>query len=91
MLGIILDSTSLMAPGSSAFKEVVESHPKQMNHKTLKMKAGSGTVKTSMSLAEKHSIHGVHELLQCPTCADSMYPPIHQVFTLNSSSAVDFD
>jgi hypothetical protein len=22
---------------------------------------------------------GVHELLECPVCTNSMYPPIHQV------------
>ncbi|KAH6812546.1 hypothetical protein C2S51_026308 [Perilla frutescens var. frutescens] len=67
-----------MAPGGGAFKEAVESHSKQSSYKMSVMKAESGTVKTSMLLAEKHSIHGVHELLQCPTCADLMYPPIHQ-------------
>lgn len=71
-------------PGGSAFKEVVESHPKQTNYKMSKMKAESGAVKTNLLLAEKHSIHGVHELLLCPTCADSMYPPIHQVYASNS-------
>lgn len=27
----------------------------------------------------------VHELLECPVCTNSMYPPIHQVFSLSSS------
>ena len=26
----------------------------------------------------------VHELLECPVCTNSMYPPIHQVFFLSS-------
>lgn len=25
----------------------------------------------------------VHELLECPVCTNSMYPPIHQVFFLS--------
>lgn len=27
----------------------------------------------------------VHELLECPVCTNSMYPPIHQVCNLNST------
>lgn len=80
-----------MAPGGSAFKEAVESHSKQTNCKMSVVKAESGTLKTNTSQSEKHGIHGVHELLQCPTCADSMYPPIHQVYTSNSSSTIAFD
>lgn len=26
-----------------------------------------------------HSTTSVHELLECPVCTNSMYPPIHQV------------
>jgi hypothetical protein len=26
-----------------------------------------------------HGLTGVHELLECPVCTNSMYPPIHQV------------
>lgn len=72
-----------MAPGGGACKEAVVSHSKYANYEISMMKAESGSipVKTNISLAEKHSINGVHELLQCPTCADSMYPPIHQVYT----------
>ncbi|XP_068663952.1 E3 ubiquitin-protein ligase SINAT2-like [Aristolochia californica] len=37
--------------------------------------------KSSSTLGGKHGIastNGVHELLQCPVCTASMYPPIHQ-------------
>ncbi|KAL0452945.1 UNVERIFIED_CONTAM: E3 ubiquitin-protein ligase SINAT2 [Sesamum latifolium] len=69
-----------MAPGGGAFKEAVESHSKYSNSEMSMMKAeiGNTPVRSSTSVAEKHGINGVHELLQCPTCADSMYPPIHQ-------------
>lgn len=29
-----------------------------------------------------HSTTSVHELLECPVCTNSMYPPIHQVCSL---------
>lgn len=30
-------------------------------------------------VAAIHSTTSVHELLECPVCTNSMYPPIHQV------------
>lgn len=74
-----------MAPGSSACKEAIESRLKYTNYDISMMKAESRgiPVKTSVSQTEKHGVHGVHELLQCPTCEDSMYPPIHQVYVPN--------
>ncbi|XP_011075097.1 E3 ubiquitin-protein ligase SINAT2 [Sesamum indicum] len=69
-----------MAPGGGAFKEAIESHSKYLNSEMSMMKAeiGNTPIRSSTSVAEKHGINGVHELLQCPSCADSMYPPIHQ-------------
>ncbi|KAI3471521.1 hypothetical protein Pfo_028171 [Paulownia fortunei] len=69
-----------MAPGVGACKEAVKSHSKYANYEISMMKAETGSIplKSSISMAEKHGIDGVHELLQCPTCANSMYPPIHQ-------------
>lgn len=32
-------------------------------------------------LASIHPTTSVHELLECPVCTNSMYPPIHQVCT----------
>jgi len=32
------------------------------------------------------SAGGVHELLECPVCTNSMFPPIHQVAARDSSS-----
>lgn len=43
------------------------------NHTNLNA-AASGLLPTTTS---------VHELLECPVCTNSMYPPIHQVFILN--------
>ncbi|KAL8456301.1 hypothetical protein ACS0TY_034497 [Phlomoides rotata] len=69
-----------MAPGGSACKEAIESRSKYTNYDVSIMKTESGgiPVKSNVSQSEKHNRHGVHELLQCPTCEDSMYPPIHQ-------------
>lgn len=48
----------------------VSSNPHSNNHYSSKPNAlfSSGIVPTS-----------VHELLECPVCTNSMYPPIHQV------------
>ncbi|KAI3446407.1 hypothetical protein Pfo_003072 [Paulownia fortunei] len=69
-----------MAPGSGACKEAVQSHSKYAHYDISMMKAenGSTPIKSTTALGEKHGVNGVHELLQCPTCANSMYPPIHQ-------------
>lgn len=34
-------------------------------------------------IAAIHSTTSVHELLECPVCTNSMYPPIHQVCSLS--------
>ncbi|KAK3194616.1 hypothetical protein Dsin_025926 [Dipteronia sinensis] len=34
---------------------------------------------TSVSSANQPGTTSVHELLECPVCTNSMYPPIHQV------------
>ncbi|KAL3534143.1 hypothetical protein ACH5RR_002604 [Cinchona calisaya] len=72
-----------MAPGGSAFKEEVDSLPKSANYDIAMVKAekSSNSLKTKNGLSEKQGIsstNGVHELLQCPVCRSSMYPPIHQ-------------
>ncbi|CAM6045659.1 unnamed protein product, partial [Sphagnum compactum] len=43
--------------------------------------------KTSSAVAHTNS---VHELLECPVCTNSMYPPIHQVPNLLFSLLVVF-
>ncbi|KAE8726817.1 hypothetical protein F3Y22_tig00006128pilonHSYRG00008 [Hibiscus syriacus] len=35
--------------------------------------------KSAVSSAVHPSTTSVHELLECPVCTNSMYPPIHQV------------
>jgi hypothetical protein len=37
----------------------------------------------ALGLASRVHVHpkaGVHELLECPVCTNSMFPPIHQVW-----------
>ncbi|KAK6232307.1 Seven-in-absentia protein [Theobroma cacao] len=72
-----------MAPGGSACKEVVESHPSVADYDiaTAKSESNTTTMKSPVSLLGKHGIHsnnGVYELLECPVCTNLMYPPIHQ-------------
>ncbi|KAL6522382.1 E3 ubiquitin-protein ligase sinat2 [Orobanche minor] len=71
-----------MAPGNGGVcKEAVESDSKYANYEKTTMKSDVGcnhTMKNSISRGEKHDVHGVDELLQCSTCANPMYPPIHQ-------------
>ncbi|KAL7098074.1 hypothetical protein ACP275_10G183000 [Erythranthe tilingii] len=64
--------------GGGSCKVTVKSHSKYANYDASTMKAEIGSAPTCVKRAEKHSIDDVHELLRCPTCADSMYPPIHQ-------------
>lgn len=35
-----------------------------------------------------HRTTSVHELLECPVCTNSMYPPIHQVSSLSLSLSI---
>ncbi|KAL3841189.1 hypothetical protein ACJIZ3_025780 [Penstemon smallii] len=69
-----------MARVGAACKEAIESHSKFANYEIPVMKAenSSTPVKNSITQCGKDGINGVHELLQCSTCPDSMYPPIHQ-------------
>lgn len=43
-------------------------HPHQFSSSTSKQHSNGTPTSTS-----------VHELLECPVCTNSMYPPIHQV------------
>lgn len=66
-----------MAPGSGTRKVAYANYDVSM----IKAEVGNTPIKRTFSLAEKHGNDDVHELLQCPSCANSMYPPIHQVCT----------
>jgi len=75
-----------MAPGSSVFKEVLESHlmssDYEMGKAKSEAKSNSTSTKSSIGLSGKSGIssnNGVYELLGCPVCKNLMYPPIHQV------------
>ncbi|XP_051138555.1 putative E3 ubiquitin-protein ligase SINAT1 [Andrographis paniculata] len=69
-----------MAKGGAVCRDGLESNPKYANYEivTKKIESSSSVSKSSILAAEKRGVNGVHELLQCPTCAESMYPPIHQ-------------
>ncbi|KAK4489685.1 hypothetical protein RD792_000318 [Penstemon davidsonii] len=70
-----------MALGIGSCKEAIESQSKYANNEISLMKAENGCTlikSTTTRGVIKHGINGVHDLLQCPICANSMYPPIHQ-------------
>jgi len=75
-----------MAPGSSVFKEVLESHLMSSDYETGKAKSeaksNNTSTKSSVGLNGKNGVssnNGVYELLGCSVCKNLMYPPIHQV------------
>ena len=41
--------------------------------------SNNGNNNSTVSSAVHPSTTSVHELLECPVCTNSMYPPIHQV------------
>ncbi|KAF9680725.1 hypothetical protein SADUNF_Sadunf06G0151400 [Salix dunnii] len=72
-----------MAPGGSAFKEVLESHSTVADCDVANSKSENNITPTkgTVVLGGKHGFYsnnGVHELLECPVCTNLMYPPIHQ-------------
>jgi E3 ubiquitin-protein ligase SIAH1 len=70
-----------MAPGGSAFKEVLELVA-ECDIATSKSENNIAPTKGTVILSGKHGVYsnnGVHELLECPVCTNLMYPPIHQV------------
>ncbi|KAM7271198.1 hypothetical protein ACFE04_030412 [Oxalis oulophora] len=76
-------------PGGSLFKEVIESHSADYDIATAIAECTiTPLVKSSVTASGKnggHSNNGVHELLECPVCTNSMYPPIHQEVLLLSN------
>lgn len=72
-----------MAPtGTGTCKEVFESHARyeKYNMTANGIDKSCMTHKSMLGLGEKYlpTPNGVHELLDCPMCMNSMYPPIHQ-------------
>ncbi|KAI3949180.1 hypothetical protein MKW98_026560 [Papaver atlanticum] len=73
-----------MAPGGRICKEVPESHSMFSDYSIPTSNAEnkiSSSTKTPIISGGKYVISsstGVHDLLECPVCMSSMYPPIHQ-------------
>lgn len=71
-----------MAPGGGAScKELVESWPNFTRFDTTNTHELEKSITCISEKFHKCSIHGVHELLECPICKRSMYPPFYQVIT----------
>lgn len=61
--------------------EIIHHHHHQNHHQFSSSKAphnNNGVLNSSI-----HPATSVHELLECPVCTNSMYPPIHQVFSFS--------
>ncbi|KAL8258674.1 hypothetical protein R6Q59_026627 [Mikania micrantha] len=67
-----------MAPGGSACKDVIESHPKTLKYDVAITKTDKSVTRIATGKHGMQSTNGVHELLECPVCTTLMYPPIHQ-------------
>ncbi|KMZ74915.1 E3 ubiquitin-protein ligase SINAT2 [Zostera marina] len=73
-----------MIPGGSSYMDVPEFHPSNQDSSPI----GSSTESENSQLSKKiassvsklglSSTGSMHELLECPVCTNSMYPPIHQ-------------
>lgn len=63
--------------------DVPESYPTETEFSTVGMETDRvPSYKSSAASGAKAGISStgsVHELLECPVCTNSMYPPIHQV------------
>lgn len=78
-----------MIPGGSSYMDVPEFHPSNQDSSPI----GSSTESENSQLSKKiassvsklglSSTGSMHELLECPVCTNSMYPPIHQVISLD--------
>lgn len=68
-----------MAPGGSACKDVIESHPKTLKYDVAVTKIDKNVTRIASGKHGMQSTNGVHELLECPVCTTLMYPPIYQV------------
>lgn len=72
-----------MALGSNIFTEIPEAQSVDSESSTTSNEYENiHPVKLLTSSSVKigsTSTSGVHELLECPVCTNSMYPPIHQV------------
>lgn len=55
---------------------------KQHNNSSSNNNSSGNNNNTSVPSAIHPGTTSVHELLECPVCTNSMYPPIHQVFSL---------
>ena len=73
-----------MAPGGNICMDVPESQTSDSELSVDRNEHGDVPVSSKHSSisgvkAIVSSSSGLHELLECPVCTNSMYPPIHQV------------
>jgi hypothetical protein len=83
----VKESRVLMAP-SNVKMEVPESPMREGDTPSSTESEAESNVlpKNTLALARKAAgtpASSVHELLECPVCTNSMYPPIHQVCDYN--------
>lgn len=83
----VKESRVLMAP-SNVKMEVPESPMREGDTPSSTESEAESNVlpKNTLALARKAAgtpASSVHELLECPVCTNSMYPPIHQVCDCN--------
>ncbi|MBA0862138.1 hypothetical protein Goshw_004947 [Gossypium schwendimanii] len=81
-----MESDSIDCMASSDVMDDDEIHHHQLSSSLSKTHSNNGNSNnSSLSSAVHPSTTSVHELLECPVCTNSMYPPIHQVSNADSA------
>ena len=59
--------------------EIIHLHHHHQNHHHFSSSKAPHSNNNGVLNSTLHPSTSVHELLECPVCTNSMYPPIHQV------------
>jgi hypothetical protein len=67
---------------SSSDEDEVARHPRSFSKNMITGGSGAGSAGAATHGPGVFQTSNVHELLECPVCTHSMFPPIHQVLFL---------
>jgi hypothetical protein len=67
---------------SSSDEDEVARHPRALSKNTISSGSDAGPAGLATHGHGVLQTSNVHELLECPVCTHSMFPPIHQVLFL---------
>lgn len=80
----LMELDTIESMPSSDLTDEDEIHPHHIQFPSLPKPQSNNNINISNTNSVSSAIQSisVHELLECPVCTNSMYPPIHQVCTL---------